>query len=265
MKINKILILIIAFFFLITIPSFAQDEDEETNSEEVKEKIKERLEKTATDSAEADEEEDEDEDEDKPKEEYFAWVGTLMEVDDDILFIDTVEGEKEAEVDKKTTILQSEKGKSRKEVDVEDLEEGNFVIAMGTLDDEDKIDALRVLSSPPEEEEEERGIVFGKVSEIEEEKITLNNGEETNLPIDEDDTKLTIKGVSKSKFVDIQIEDKLYAVVILDDDGDVDETISIYVIPGKYSPENENNKLDEEDEATPSAKEEEEPAETEDE
>ncbi len=212
---------------------------------EIKEKIKERLEKTTQDSDIDLKEADLQEATQAAKEtiKYYAWVGTLKKIDKKTLYINTLDGEKEAEVMDKATIIQNEKGKPAKEVKVEDLKEGNFIIAMGELKNE-KIISQRIISSPFEEPKNEKRVVFGKVSEIEEDKIIITNGEKNILPIDEEKISLTIKNVKKPKLVDIQIEDRLYAIVMIDKSEKITATLAIYVIPGKYSPDNQENKLE---------------------
>ena len=244
---KKRILIILTTILLIATPAFAAKDATESATEEIKEKIKERLEKTVSEDSENIEKETPN---NTNTAKYHAWVGNLIKTESSVLHIDTSEGEKQAEIDDDTTILQTEKGKSRKEVEAKDLSEGNFILAMGTLKD-DIIIAKRIISTPPAPDQPEKILIYGKVSEIEEEKITLKNGDETSLPVDEKETKLIIKGVSKSKFVDIQIEDKLYAVAKSDDNGNIDETLSIYIIPGKYNPENEQNQI--EKESTPSA------------
>ena len=247
---KKQILIILTAILLIATPAFAAKDATESAAEEIKEKIKERLEKTANEGNEDKEKEENNASENTNTAKYHAWVGNLVKIENNTLYITTDEGEKQAEIDGEAIILQTEKGKSRKEVDAEDLLEGNFILAMGTLKD-DIIIAKRIISTPPAPDQPEKTLVYGKVSEIDDKAIKLSNGRQNTLPVDEDKTGLFIKGVKKPKFVDIQLEDKLYAITIIEND-EIKETFSIFVIPGKYNPENDQNKAEEE--ATSSAK-----------
>lgn len=255
---KKRILIILTAILLIATPAFAAKDATESATQEIKEKIKERLEKTADGDSENEEEEEENPSKEINKSKYYAWVGNLIKIENSILYINTDEGEKQAKIDEDAVILQTEKGKSRKEVDEEDLLGNNFILAMGTLKD-DVITAKRIISTPAAPDQPEKTLIYGKVSEIDDKAIKLSNGQQNTLPIDEDETALSIKGVKKPKFVDIQLEDKLYAITIIEKD-EIKETLSIFVIPGKYNPENKENQIEEEAtpsaESTPSAKEE---------
>ncbi len=227
-------VFIFLLFLFITLPVLAVEDS--TFSSQIKEKIKERLEKTATESAETETENNQTEKEETQSKtnKYYAWVGSLSKIEENTLFIQTSKEEKQAEVNDKTTILQTPKKGRRQEVDLEELEEDNFIIAMGELAGE-KISAKRIISTPPAEEESEKKVVFGKVAEIEDKKLTLQNGEETILTITEN-SFLSIKGAKEPEISNIQLEDKLYAIVYQE------EIKAIFVIPGKNNPENETKK-----------------------
>lgn len=236
---RKAILFFLSIFLLATLPVLAIEETTPSSfsTEKINEKIKERLEKTATESAQQSDNEEEKNQPETGK--YYAWVGTLKKVEKSSLFIETMQGEKKAENNEETTILQtSEKGK-RTEVSLEELEEGNFIIAIGTLEGE-TIMAKRVISTPPLQNSSQKKLVFGKVAEIEEEKITLKNSEENTLSIGKD-TSIRIKGVEKPKAGDIELEDKVYAVVVVEKEK-ITETKAIFVIPGKNNPENETKK-----------------------
>lgn len=237
MKKLILILIIVAGFCILTLPAFAAEDPTATASQEFK-KIKELLEKNATVSGQKTE---------NPETagKFFAWVGTLKKAADNILTVATEDEEKEAEVDSKTTILQTEKGKSRKEVKVSELKTGNFMIVIGTMDSE-KIKATRVISAPAETEIEKK-VVFGKVTEADEEKIKLSNGESNTLSLTSK-TNIKINGFAKTaKISDIELEDKVFAVVVLKD-GQISETKAIFVLPGKNAPQPTSGA-----EATPSA------------
>ena len=250
---KKQILIILSAILLIATPAFAAKDATESATKE----IKERLEKTADKNSEDEEKEEEETPNKTNIAKYHAWVGTLAKTENSILFINTDEGEKKAEIDEDAVILQTEKGKSRKEIDAKDLLEGNFILAMGTLKN-DIITAKRIISTPTVPDQPEKTLIYGKVSEIDDKAIKLSNGQQNTLPVDEDKTVLSIKGVNKPKFVDIQLEDKLYAITVIEND-EIKKASSIFIIPGKYNPENEQNQAEEEStssaEATESAEE----------
>jgi hypothetical protein len=220
----KKLIAVTFMFLFVALPVMAQDD---ATSSAIKEKIKERLDQNATGSAQ-------NSNQDTSKTVYYAWVGTLTKVDQDSLVVKTDNGDKQAKFDSKTTIVQNDKGTARKEIKPEKLKIGNFVIAIGTLNN-DVIKTVRISSSPATTNASTKKVVFGKVAEIEDAKVTLQNDEKTILTLDTN-TTLLISGMEKPKAVDIQLEDKVYAVVLVKD-GNIIETSSVFVIPGKYNPQ----------------------------
>jgi len=235
---KKIFLFLFLIFLAATMTTVWAQSDEESlpsasPSDSIKQKIKQRLEQTATEAGEPQASEGTT----AKKTKYYAFVGTLTSVDTNTLTIETDEGEKQAIVDKDTVIVQTDKAKARKEVTADKLTKGNLLIAMGTLENE-TLKALRVSSTLPLEPVDKM-VVFGKVAESEDAKITLKNGEQTILSIS-DKTLITIKGTDQAKVANIQLEDSVYAVV-LEKDGKISETKAIFVIPGKNNPENQNN------------------------
>ncbi|GEM_PF-6226042 len=229
MKTLKIF-LALSILVLLALPAKAQLK-ETTPSATIKEKLKERLEKTATASAENNEASPAA----SPK--YYAWVGTLSGIENKTILVETDEGKKEAIISEQATILQTEKGKSRKEVKLENLKINNFIIAIGLREGE-KIKATRVISSPPEAAIEKK-VVFGKVVEVEEEKIKLsqqNNQEEISLPLSSKTLIKINKNGKEGKIKDIQLEDRLFAVVI-QKNNKISETTTIFVLAGKNNPQ----------------------------
>lgn len=227
MRMTKVFLSLFIIFFFFVLPVSAQEE-ESTFSAEIKEKIKERLEKNATVSGQNKETDP------AISLKYYAWVGSLNKVEADFVFVTTDEGEKQAAVNKNTTILQTEKGKSRKEIKVSELKTGNFIIAIGIKEGE-KIKATRIISAPAETEIEKK-VIFGKVTEADEEKIKLSNGEPNTLPLTSK-TNIKINGFAKTaKISNIELEDRVFAMVALKD-GQISETKTIFVLPGKNAPQ----------------------------
>lgn len=235
-KISFLLFLII--FLLLPWPILAASATPSASisTGEIQEKIKQRLEKNASGSGQTQEEE-------KPEKKYFAWVGEIIKTDKNTIYIDTDNGEKQAKTDDQTTILQTLKGSSRKEVTTDKLEKGYFVLAMGTLENE-VILAKRVIVTPAVATSTEKRVLFGKASEIEDSKITIKNAESHILEIGKN-TKISANG-QDIKAGDIQVEDKVYSVNTYKDDK-YQETIALFVVPGKNNPDKDKK------DASPSA------------
>lgn len=213
------------------------------SQEEVKEKIKQRLESAVEEKI------------DKVRDtllssKAFAYVGLLKSVDDDdLLTIETSQGEKKAKVASDSAIIFVQPGKSKKNIELKEAEIDHFTIAMGFMDRDEIIDAKRVVFSPTPTSVTKRKVVHGKVTEIDVNKLRVKtNGEEIRFSIDSS-TDLKIKGLNKPKVADIQIEDKAIAILQLDKEDKIESCKAIFVIPGKYSPEAEENAIN----ATPSA------------
>lgn len=220
----KILNLLLAILFIPKVFAATATPSADTS---IKDKIKQRLEINATQSAlpvpsiaSSD------------KETFYGWVGTLTKVDKDTIYINTDQGEKLAKTDSKTKIVQTDKG-IRRDVKTEALKTGNMILAMGLLD-ADLITARRIVSTIAPQKTI-RNLYFGKATEIEDTKITIGNGEKHILPISKN-TNVTVQGNSNAAVKDIQLEDRVFAIVTMED-NDISQTDSLFVIPGKNNPD----------------------------
>lgn len=248
-KIQKLLVIGLLLSQLV-LPANAQSTTEEAtpssviSPQEVKEKIKQRLQ----DVVEEKMENVKGVIEKRLQSKAFAYVGSLKSINDDFLIVETKEGEKKAKVASDSAIIFVKQGASKKNIKLKEAEIGQFTIAMGFMDKEEIINAKRVIFSPMPTVVK-RKVIFGKVTEIDVNKLQVkSNGEEVRFSIDSS-TDFKIKGLNKPKVADIQIEDKVVAILDLDKEDKVKSCKAIFIIPGKYSPGAEENAIN----ATPSA------------
>lgn len=256
LKVNKLfplLPLIIILILLITViltfitsPLLAQEATPSAVSEDdVEEKIKESWNKFL------------DEDLDKikgvaeeiKKRNTYAYSGIVKEINDRTLKIETDFGEKQTKVASPAAIVNVVPGKLKDEVEFDFLEIDQFVICMGYLEADQTLDARRVVISPEPTPTDSRKILTGKVEEIDNNKLEFtDNGDGKFITLSKN-TELKIIGLEKPTTEDIQIGDKLRAIVSLDEEGEVDTIKAVLIMPGEASPVAEENEI----EATPSA------------
>jgi len=224
-------LLLISQFFSFSIPlSLAQTDDlsptpEPTEASEkvdqireaVKEKVKEKI--------------------DQIKQgQKRAFVGKVLEVNETSLSLNTKNGEKQVNVTGETNIL----GVDRKEISLEDIEAGQFAIAMGYLDENETLEAKRIIltekPTPPNRE-----AAVGRVTDIsQEEKVfTIKNEKKNLVYMIEATSKTTITKkidgeIEKVKFEDIEENDYLVAIGTPGENSEKIITAKlIHVIPGK--------------------------------
>lgn len=101
-----------------------------------------------------------------------GFFGEISEIADLTLTLDTNQGKRQVNIATDAAII----SKNRKNIESEDLEIGNFVIAMGYITEKDVLNARRlVVSEKPKIPLRE--VVFGKITDIstEEEVLTVKN------------------------------------------------------------------------------------------
>ena len=216
---------------LVTIPILAQEATPLIITEEqVKEKIQERLEQGVKANK------------------TYAYSGLIKEVKDAALKIETSFGSKEVKVASQAAILKVSPDKAKSEVKLEDLEVDDFVIAIGPMDSNQVITGKRLIITDTAPASQKRKLLFGKVTEIDGQKITFKNSQQQSITVDSK-TKLKINGLEKPVVEDIQIGDLIRVIVTLDKSDKIDKIKVVMVIPGEASPAAEENEV----EATPSA------------
>lgn len=246
---KKIISLSLIIFCLLLAPmALAQtptptpgEEEEEEISPEIKEKVQERIEAIQESGLRK-----------------AAYFGTITDVSNSTLTIDSVKGERKIQTDEETDFI-GEKGVA---IELEDLEIDDFVIALGYLETDGLLQGKRisVLSEEPEPAEP-REAVYGKVADIssEEEVISLSSlKEEITYEIDVT-SKTTIEKKVDEKteeidFDEIEIGDRLAAVGTMENENGTITASVIYLIPSQ------TEEAEEEEEPTPTPEEENPPA-----
>jgi len=250
MKKNTILIIAISLL-IIAMPikiSSAQtaSPSAELDSDLVKEKLKERLEKTLAENP-------------IPKRtRWYGLFGTITaKTGEDTLSLTKSDSSTATIILTSDTELSFYKsGSPTKKIKMADIQQDWFAIAMGTeMSDNLTLTASRISFSPAQAAMPKRNIVYGKVTEIDDKTINLANGKVTTAKFPKKYT-LVIKGVTKPKLEDINIDDKAIAIVedLIEADTVTQNIKSIYVIPSKTNPKSEANQIKEASKsATPSA------------
>lgn len=248
-----IIISLISLISLITVPFSVIAVDSNISEDDIKEKIKERLEEVVDKGLEKVKGVMEEE----KKSKLYAWVGIIESVSEKKMSIKTIDGLKEAKAASNAAIFKLVLGKSKKSVDAEDIEKGQFIISMGPKEEE-IILAKRIILMDEAPTPVKREIISGKVKEVDETKVTIQKNGETEVLTIAKKAKLTINSIKKPTVEDIQINDYLTAIVVLDKEDNLDEVKAVLIIPGETNPQAEENEVKEEETATPAAEAEEE-------
>lgn len=115
----------------------------------------------------------------------------------------------------------------------EDLTIGSFIIAMGWYEPAPKsFTAVRLSQINNPEPPINRQLISGKISEVDGQKISLN-GKTLTLS---KKTDLAVAGLDEAGAEDLALSDNVFAIATLDNNGNVDRTDNVYVIPGKNNP-----------------------------
>jgi len=141
--------------------------------------------------------------------------GELTEITNSTLVIENPRGERRVKTDEDTKFFL---GKTA--IDFEDLEIGNFIIAMGYLDENGTLTAKRIISlKTPPKPATKRHAVYGNVSDISaDEKILALTHPKKDVTYEVQATSKTIitkkvEGkMKKVTFADIEIDDRVVAI-----------------------------------------------------
>lgn len=244
MKMNKsktsIILIVIAVFsnvmglYFLPKSSLAQNEttiEEKSNSEEVKESLKKRLEGSVDEKLERVKGVLQD------PNKLFAFVGQVEKTEANNLTITRNGQEKKVEINKDTELVLD-----RKTITAEEIETSLYAIAMGKVDDNDVLQAQRIVFSKESPVTKiERQVVFGKVAEVDNQKMTLKDHETLEL-VFEKKTQLVISGVDKPELADINVGDKAVAILGKNEKNE-DELRALFIWPGAANPEAEANQI----------------------
>lgn len=247
--ISLALIPLLLFWLTAGLPAklFAQDESpSETKNlidkDIVRESLKKRLEKSV-----------DEEGKETPKNpvELYAYFGKITNNDQEnsqFIVKSDFSGEHQIKYSDQTALVLTPKKGSSKKIKAVDIEENWFALAMGSIDNDKKMQALRVVFYQENPlERPKRKIIFGKISEFDKKTINLKNGQVAQFDLDKK-ILVSISGLKKATLEDINVDDKAVAIA-RDLDEDQPRITAIFVWPGTSSPEAEENQVN----ATPSA------------
>lgn len=206
--------------------AYAAEDGTPSADETVTDKIKDRLQETVSEGLVAIKEEITGKTTAPRKK---AYVGKISSLDETSLTLAYKEQNFTVNLNDKTVFVRG----TNTPIDWEDLEVNDFVIAMGWYYPEsDGFTAARISVINKPEPPANKQLVQGKISEVDGQKVSLNG---KTLALSKN-TKLSISGVENATTDDLALGDNLFAIVTLDNNGNVDGVNTVYVVPGKNNP-----------------------------
>lgn len=167
-----------------------------------------------------------------------AYVGTLKSIADTTLILECKDGIKQAEVSTEAAIIRIS-AKTKKEIKFEDLVLGDLTIAMGYLDDNEVLEAKRVIIQE-KPEEVKRKAIYGLVEkvDVEEKAITIKGFKKEEIwslkiTSKTEITKKIEDEIEKIKLQEIEPGDRLIAIGTPEEEENLLTTHRIHLIPGK--------------------------------
>lgn len=217
------------------------------NAEDVKQSVKKRLENSVDEKLEKVKGVLED------TKKLYAFVGEVTAINENQLDLKRDDKKKQISFDKDTVLVFTGKDGKSKTLKSSEIKTGWFALSMGRIDENGTLLAQRIVfydESPLTKSEFK--VVFGKVKEIDNQKLVLKNHEELSLVVDKK-TKLKISGVSEPQLADIAVDDK--AVAILRKSATDKDYLfkAIFVWPGTTNPESKDNQINATESAAPAA------------
>ncbi len=214
-------------FNLVPVAHAQDNETEKATDSSITDKIKERLQ----DTAEVGIETIKDElliESNTPKKKAF--IGQITNIGQSSIELEYKSFTSSITLKDSTQIVKS-KGKTT--LDLKDLKVEDFLICFGFVyKDSESLQAQRILQIEPPKSPQVRQLITGKIEEIDSNKVVVDNKRLTvNLK-----TNLDIKDIEDPEVEDLELDDNLFAIATLDQNGDIDEVKNILVIPGKNNP-----------------------------
>lgn len=169
-----IALFILTITFLVGVPRLqAQDTPNSTENDEITENLKKRLQESLetakqniiTETIELG---------NRPK----AFVGTVQDVIQETIEIETKDGIRYAKTDKETTILRSP---ANTEIDVEDIRIDDFIITMGYVENDTTLNGKRIIVSQSTATSLNKTSGKGTITDVTSNNITLTDGTVINL------------------------------------------------------------------------------------
>jgi len=224
---KKIFLIISIFISIIFLTSSVLAEQESSPNSDLTDKIKERLQETAEEGIQTAKDEIEEKVNRPQKKAFIGNVDSVSDVTISLIYKD----QKYVINYNDSTIF--EKSLDKKTLEPDDIKAKDFLIAMGFVTtDSQSLDAKRILLIKQPLSPKSRQLLNGKIKEIDGNKVSFDSKTITITS----KTDLTIKDVDKPTVDDLQLEDNLFALVILDKNGDIDQVKKVFVLPGKNNP-----------------------------
>lgn len=224
---KKLIALTILSLFLLPTPLVAQETPESTKSNSLTNKIKERLQETAEEGLDTIRDEITSKSKTPKKK---AFVGSIKSLNETTISLEYKSHTLNINLDDTTQIIKSS---GKKDLTIDDLEIDDFIIAMGFVSPESEdLAAKRVLLISSPEPQASRQLLNGKINEIDGNKISIDS---KSLVIT-NKTNLKVKDIKDPEVEDLELDDNLFAIVTLDQNGDIKEVNQVLVLPGKNNP-----------------------------
>ena len=224
--IKKLLIITALILTLPVLPALAQQASDSAN-QSLTDKIKERLQETAEQGLETIKTAlTEEVSAPKPK----AYVGAITAMTDNTISLQFKNETLLVNFDQNSEIVQA---RGRVALDPEDLKTEDFLLAFGfVVGDSVNLQAVEIQRIPKPESPTPRQLVSGPISEIDGNRLTVS-GKTITVG---SRTDFAISGEPTGELEDLALNDYLFAIVTLDEDGDIDTVSAVLIKPGKNNP-----------------------------
>lgn len=211
-------LLFISYFLYLPTPSYALDTpNTATISADIKEKLKALQEEIASRAAQLKQEI-------SKKLQDRAYVGFIKAKSDNSLTLATDTGSKSATINEFTDYI----GKGK--VNFKALAVGDYIAALGDIDDNDLLTAKRIVKLTPPEEN--RQTIFGEVSAINKKSVTIKTKDSQNLDLSFDPDADYQLGDNDSSFNAIKINQPIVVVATTAKNGELNVRF-VYMFPGE--------------------------------
>ncbi len=225
----KKLAIITIFLSLFLSPSWilSKEATESSQNNSLTDKIKEKLQETAEDGL------------DNIREEIIskskipkkkAFIGSIKSIEETSLSIEYKSQVFIINLNEETEIIKSSGSTA---IDLEDLEVDDYIITMGFVSPEStQLDAKRVLLISAPKTPSTRQLLSGKINEVDGNKISFDS----KSIVITSKTNLSIQDIEEPEVEDIELDDNLFSIVTLDNNGDIDTANQVLILPGKNNP-----------------------------
>lgn len=167
----------------------------------------------------------------KEKIEKKAYVGTIEEVTDLTLTLKNFRGKQRVQLSENTEII----GANKKEIKVTDLAVDDKVIAMGTVSDNEVLEASRVVVVPlPKVAPAKKIVLFGSITQINSQASTIAinaSGQEKLLKVTAETNLTSLPKSTSIKLKDLTTGQKVIVIYPESTSGKTPTAASVYLLP----------------------------------